>query len=46
MLNKPFVGAKISVLGLIMYFPSYLRSGMVWFPLLKKFGLNQMVLGQ
>ena len=28
------MGAKISVLGMIMSFPLYLRSAMVWFPLM------------
>ena len=27
------MGAKISVLGMMLYFPPYLRSAMVWFPL-------------
>ena len=33
-LSKTFMGAKLSVLILITCFPPYLRSAMVWFPLL------------
>ena len=40
MQSKPFMGAKISVLGLILYFPPYLRSAMVWFPLINRKGLQ------